>query len=65
MNGTEIFSKKNETKSVSMVLNDVEIFQEIKNKGQLSIKKIYKVKNTSLIVKNYFRLKNLSDSKGI
>ena len=48
MNGIEIFSKKNETKSVSMVLNDVE-----------------KVKNTSLIVKNYFRLKNLSDSKGI
>ena len=27
MNGIEIFSKKNETKSVSMVLNDVEIFQ--------------------------------------
>ena len=32
MNGIEIFSKKNETKSVSMVLNDAEIFQEIKNK---------------------------------
>ena len=57
MNGTEIFSKKNETKSVSMVLNDVEIFQEIKNKDQLSIEKIYKVKNTSLIVKNYFQLR--------
>ena len=30
---TEIFPKKKETKSVSMVVNDIEIFQKMKNKG--------------------------------
>ena len=36
-NNIEIFPKKKETKSVSMVVDDIEIFQKMKSKRQLSI----------------------------
>ena len=36
-NNIEIFPKKKETKSASMVVDDIEIFQKMKSKRQLSI----------------------------
>ena len=36
-NNIEIFPKKKETKSPSMVVDDIEIFQKMKSKRQLSI----------------------------
>ena len=45
----EIFPKKIETRSVSMVVKDTEILQKMKNKGQLSIvKKYHKMRKNTL-----------------
>ena len=41
VNDKEIFLKKKEANSVSMVVNNIDIFQKMKNKGQLSIEKIF------------------------
>lgn len=37
----EIFLKKKETKGISMVVYDIEIFQTMKNKGQFSKKELF------------------------
>ena len=48
MNDTEIFPNKKDTKIISMVVNDIEIFHKMKNKEYLSIeKKYYKMREST------------------
>ena len=47
MNDTEIFPVKKDTKIVSMVVTDIEIFQKMKNKDYLSIEKKYTMREST------------------
>ena len=48
MNDSEIFPNKKDTKIISMVVNDIEIFHKMKNKDYLSIeKKYYKMREST------------------
>ena len=48
MNDTEIFPNKKDTKIISMIVNDIEIFDKMKNKDYLSIeKKYYKMREST------------------
>ena len=54
--GIKVFLKKKKKKSNNMVVNDVKIYQKMKNKGFLSIEKILfnEKNNLIIIIRNYY-----------
>ena len=55
----KVFLEKIKEKSDSMVMNDIKIYQNMKNKSWLSMKK-----HVMIIIKSYFHLENLVYSYG-